>query len=252
MLIQTRGPAQLLESAAWAGSHHQTRGFRTLTLNKTHRTGLGAQSHQLPHLECLSHPPTTVNIARVQAAPPCQGKAAVELLRSDCYQMKSEHCSLRNETCVGLRSPTAMADPPGVGAGLVKSSSGKRELSLLAGGGSCSDEFSLRSSTSCPWQRGGSQRGRAGAGTCWAGSTHGSRGQPCRAPPALAAERLVRMALPLPGTRPAPRGRMAQARRQHTRGRTRGRSYQCKGCGLLLVCEYQKLVRYHTRDGGKS
>lgn len=54
MLLQALG-AQLLESAAWAGPHHQTRGFRTLTLNKSQRTGLGAQSHQLPPLECLSH-----------------------------------------------------------------------------------------------------------------------------------------------------------------------------------------------------
>lgn len=50
-----------------------------------------------------------------------------------------------------------------------------------------------------------------------AGLQHSRKqGGPCRAPLALAAERLVRMALPLPGTRPAPRGRMAQARRQHT------------------------------------
>lgn len=65
VLLQAPGPAQLLESVAWAGPHHQTRGLRTLRLNKTQRTGLGAQSHQLPPLECLSHPPTTVNIARV-------------------------------------------------------------------------------------------------------------------------------------------------------------------------------------------
>lgn len=65
MLLRAPGPAQLPESAAWAGPHHQTRGLKTLMLDKTKKTGLGAQSHQLPPLECLSHPPTTVNIARV-------------------------------------------------------------------------------------------------------------------------------------------------------------------------------------------
>lgn len=63
-----------------------------------------------------------------------------------------------------------------------KSRRGNRELSLLAEEGDefcsdefCSDEFSVRWNTSCPWQQGRSQRGRAGAGTCWAGSTHRSR-----------------------------------------------------------------------------
>lgn len=79
-------PAPRICSVGWPQPPDQ--GLRTLTLNKTQRTGLGAQSHQLPSLECLSHPPTIVNIARVQAAPPCRGKTAVELLRSDCYQMK--------------------------------------------------------------------------------------------------------------------------------------------------------------------
>lgn len=73
------------------------------------------------------------------------------------------------------------------------------------------------------------------------------QGWPCRA---LAAERLVRMALPLPGTRPAPPGRMAQARQGHTcQDSWQELSVQRL---WLVVCEYQKLVRYHTRDGGKS
>lgn len=59
MLLKGPGPA------AWAVTHHQTRGLRTLMLNKTQGTGLGVQSHQLPPLECLSHPPTMVNIARI-------------------------------------------------------------------------------------------------------------------------------------------------------------------------------------------
>lgn len=54
LLLQAPGPPQLPESAAWAGPRLTT-GLGTLTLNETQRTGLGAQSHQLPPLECLSH-----------------------------------------------------------------------------------------------------------------------------------------------------------------------------------------------------
>lgn len=44
MLLQALGPAQPLESAAWAVPHHQTRGLRTLMLSKTPRTDLGASA----------------------------------------------------------------------------------------------------------------------------------------------------------------------------------------------------------------
>lgn len=120
--------------------------------------------------------------------------------------------SQESNTNSGCRRKEGRAEQ---GLAVGKRRSEKREPSLLAGGGFCTDEFSVRWNTSSPWQRGGSQHGCVGVGTCWAGSTHRSRRRPCRAPLALAAERLVKMALPLPGTHPAPGERMAQARRRH-------------------------------------